>query len=163
MRKLRATVLQQEGQGHTHPLLSLHNTSVVAGNYLKVLKHNSSFLQQWKKYIFPLWPSQHRKGMTENQKLILKLNKGEGNKMEVWRGQNSEWRTLQILCWMTLQTGISLNTSEDFNTASSVPCAVLTESITNTTLPSSLPKKEPISVSSKFSFFPQRSQTGGND
>lgn len=55
--------------------------------------------------------------------------------MEVQRGPNSEWRTLQVLCLMTLQTGVSLNRSEDLNTASSEPCAVLTESIMSNTLP----------------------------
>lgn len=151
------------GRARAHPPFALFAQHFCGCRKLsKALKQNSSFLQQWKDtYIaFVTLPTQE--GPDREPKINFKLNKGGGNTMDVQRGQNSEWKTLQVLCWMTLQMGISLNRSKDFNTPflSAMRCVdwVCHEYHTLSFLPSR--KKNP--VSNKFSF-PHRSQTDGND
>lgn len=164
MWKLRSTVSWQEGQGHTHPLLSLHNTSVVAGNYWKLLSITAASCSSEKIYAFPLWPSQHRKGLTDNQITILNWIKvGEIEwKFKAGRIQTGELLKFYVgwlFRWVSPWTGAK--TSPHFSQFH-VLCWQSLSWIPHSLL-SSLPKTEPILVNSKFSFFPYRSQTDGND
>lgn len=116
-------------------------------------------------YTFPLWLSQSRNGLTENQKLILKQNKSGGNTMEVQRGQNSEGRTLQVLM-LDDPSDRYLSEQEQrlqhsFLSAMGCVDSVCHEYHTQSLFPS--PKRTHLSRFSQFSVFPHRSHTDGND